>query len=38
MVREKIGNELVRVKKEATDEAVNTALAVQRKYDNRRGL
>lgn len=28
MVREKIGNELVRVKKEATDEAVNTALTL----------
>lgn len=26
MVREKIGEELVRIKREATDEAVNTAL------------
>lgn len=28
MVREKIGNELVRIKREATDEAVNTALTL----------
>ena len=28
MVREKIGEELVRIKREATDEAVNTALTL----------